>query len=188
MDKNNLVQQAYEVFQVIEADQTFPNNALLPLIIYKGALLILPGDDVNVIETLFKRNGWSNSWVDGIFNYHHYHSNTHEVMGVYSGKADVQMGGPNGGFIELNRGDVLIIPAGVAHKCLKCSDDFKVLGAYPEGFTYDMNYGNEGERPKADHNIALVPIPAKDPVYGADGPLKYNWSKNNPASGDDENM
>lgn len=175
MDKTQVVQQAYEVFTVLEDDGIFPNNAQLPLIVYKKALLLHPDDDASTIEDVFKQNGWSNSWENGIFDYHHYHSITHEVIGVCTGTADFQLGGPKGVCVEVCRGDVLIIPAGVAHKCLKSSDDFSVVGAYPEGKEYDIMYGIEGERPKADENIAKVPVPDKDPVYGSEGPLKQNW-------------
>jgi uncharacterized protein YjlB len=38
-----------------------------------------------------------------------------------------------------------------------------------------MNYGQAGERPQADQNIAQVPLPQQDPVYGSPGPLLENW-------------
>lgn len=175
MDKTQLIQQAYEVIHVLEDDGTFPNNAALPLLVYKGALLLQPGDDDSAIKKVFESNGWTNSWVNGVYDYQHYHSVTHEVMGVYCGIADIQLGGPHGVCVEVVRGDVIIIPAGVAHKCIKCSDDFSVVGAYPDGKDYDTNYGKEGERPKADENIARVPVPDKDPVYGKQGALNQNW-------------
>ena len=177
MDKTQVIQQAYEVFKVLEDDGIFSNNGVLPVIVYKRALLLQPQDDASAIENVFKENGWSNLWVNGIFDYHHYHSNTHEVMGVCTGTADVQLGGPNGVCVEVSRGDVLIIPAGVAHKCLKSSDDFSVVGAYPQGMDYDMKYGLDGERPDADENIKKVPLPEKDPVYGKEGPAGKNWGK-----------
>jgi uncharacterized protein YjlB len=40
-----------------------------------------------------------------------------------------------------------------------------------------MCYGESGERPQADHNIARVPVPEADPVYGTDGPLIEYWPK-----------
>ena len=175
MDKTQIIQQAYEVAHVLKDDGTFPNNALLPLLIYKRALLLKPGDDESAVKKVFESNGWSNAWVDGVYDYQHYHSLTHEVMGVYCGTADIQLGGPEGVCVEVMRGDVIIIPAGVAHKCLKSSEDFSVIGAYPAGRNYDMNYGKQGERPKADENIANVPVPDKDPVYGIQGALKEKW-------------
>jgi len=175
MDKTQIVQQAYEAFHVLKDDGIFPNNRDCPLIIYKGALLLQPGDDESAIKKVFEQNGWSNAWVDGIYDYHHYHSVTHEVLGVYCGTADLKLGGPHGVCVELTRGDVIIIPAGVAHKCEKSSEDFSVVGAYPDGKDYDMNYGRDGERPKSDENIKQVPVPDKDPVYGANGPLMQSW-------------
>ena len=42
---------------------------------------------------------------------------------------------------------------------------------YPDGQNRDMNYGEDSERPQADRNIAGVPLPEMDPVFGANGPL-----------------
>lgn len=175
MDKTQIIQQAYEVSHVLEDDGTFPNNGSFPLLVYKRALLLQPDDDETAIKKVFESNGWSNSWVNGVYDYHHYHSVTHEVLGVYCGTADLQLGGPHGVCVEVFRGDVIIIPAGVAHKCNKSSEDFSIVGAYPDGKDYDIMYGKEGERPKADENIAGVPVPSKDPVYGSEGPLRQSW-------------
>ncbi len=76
---------------------------------------------------------------------------------------------------EVTAGDVLIIPAGVAHKNLGATADLGVVGAYDRGREWDMNYGKPGERPNADVKIARVPLPQMDPVYGAHGPLLEKW-------------
>jgi uncharacterized protein YjlB len=39
------------------------------------------------------------------------------------------------------KGDVLLIPAGVAHKNVGASIDFKCVGAYPGGKEFDINLG-----------------------------------------------
>lgn len=155
-------------------DGTFPNNNKLPLLIYHDAVISM-NDDPVTYEELFARNHWRNSWRNGIFNYHHYHSDTHEVLGIYGGKARVMFGGPHGIIIDVKQGDVIVIPAGVAHKCVDSSDDLKCVGAYPNGSSYDMNYGKDGERPAADENINKVPTPDLDPVYGDHGPLLEHW-------------
>ncbi len=175
MDKEKLIQEAYFVSHKITENGNFPNNANLPLMIYKGAFLIHPNDDAEVIKRVFAKNGYSNAWIDGIFDYHHYHSNTHEVMGVYCGKADVQFGGEHGVCIELDKGDVVVVPAGVAHKKLQASDDFTVVGAYPNGADYNLKYGGNDERPQADEDIAKVKNPDSDPVYGSKGHLFECW-------------
>ena len=85
------------------------------------------------------------------------------------------MGGENGITLTVRRGDVVVIPAGMAHKNLGASSDFRVVGAYPRGQSPDMCYGKAGERPQTVRNIAKVQLPLKDPVYGIDGPLKEHW-------------
>ena len=39
----------------------------------------------------------------------------------------------------------------------------------------DLMKGEAGERPKADQNIASVPIPETDPLLGKDGGLVGIW-------------
>jgi uncharacterized protein YjlB len=88
----------------------------------------------------------------------------------------VQLGGEDGLKLAAGVGDVLVLPAGLAHKNLWSSHDFRVVGAYPRGTTWDMNYGKPGERPGADENIARVPLPENDPVFGAGGVLLNYWN------------
>jgi uncharacterized protein YjlB len=85
------------------------------------------------------------------------------------------LGGDGGIIFDLRAGDVLVIPAGVAHKNLGATSDFAVVGAYPDGRDWDLNYGKAGERPKTDDNIAKVPLPRSDPLYGPRGPLVRHW-------------
>ncbi len=179
MNKEKTIQEAYLVAHKIKENGNFPNNADLPLMIYKGAFLIHPDEDEQVIKRIFAQNGYTNAWVDTIFDYDHYHSNTHEVLGVFCGKANVQFGGEHGVCIELDKGDVVVIPAGVAHKRLQASDDFTVVGAYPHGASYNIRYGKPGERPEADQEIAKVKNPESDPVYGAKGHLFECWYNQN---------
>ena len=94
------------------------------------------------------------------------------MLGVYSGAATLRLGGEHGKEVEVRAGDVIVIPAGVGHKNLGASDDFGVVGAYPDGRHWDLLTGKPGERPKADQNIAALPSPDNDPVYGPDGPLR----------------
>lgn len=159
----------------IADDGQFPNNMALPVLFYKGALklpLLFPAE---MIRRLFKKHQWYNSWQSGIFTYQHYHSNTHEVMGCYRGQTELQLGGPHGVIITFAKGDVLIIPAGVAHKNLSDEHSVACVGAYPDGREYDMKRGRKDERPKADENIISVPLPAQDPLYGKTGELIKQW-------------
>lgn len=156
-------------------DGKFPNSKF-PLLIYKN-IFTFEHNDPDHIESHFAKKNWTNSWRDGIFDYHHYHSVTHEVLGVFSGFATVQFGGENGEKVGLEEGDVVVIPAGVAHKCISASADFQVVGAYPNGSDYDILKGDESDRPKAEENIANVPIPDNDPVYGKMEGLLAIWKE-----------
>src|ERR1700744_5271542 len=159
---------------LLKDDGVFPNSRF-PALLYKSVLdipLLFPAAHV---KNVFEKNGWSNNWDAGIFEYHHYHSVSHEVLGIYKGCTTLQLGGPFGIKIFIQKGDVLVIPAGVAHKNLGRENAVGVVGAYPEGHNYDMNYGRPAERPKADENIKQVPSPKSDPL-GPMGTMKIYWN------------
>lgn len=156
-------------------DGAIPNNPTLPFLVYPGALN-LPGDDpAAACEAVFEHHGWSGSWRDGIYPFAHYHSTAHEVLGICRGKAQVRFGGDAGVTLTVRAGDVVVIPAGVGHQNLGAGGDFLVVGAYPRGQCWDLCRGLAKERPQVLDNIARVPLPATDPVYGADGPLIEHW-------------
>jgi uncharacterized protein YjlB len=159
----------------LEDDGTFPNNQELPVLIYTSAFDAQHSDLADRMEQTFRQNKWTGAWRNGIYSYHHYHSTAHEVLGVYRGSVNVQLGGPEGINVDASAGDVLVLPAGTAHKNKGSSSSFRCIGAYPSGQDWDMNYGKENERPAADQNIQQVPLPEQDPVHGKDGPLIDKW-------------
>jgi len=154
-----------------------PNHPRWPLVIYRSAIKLSGDfDPAAVFEDLFARNGWGDSWRDGIYDYVHYHSRIHEVLGIARGSGEVRFGGPLGRAVKLKAGDVAVLPAGTGHQCLSADDAFLVIGAYPPTGSYD-----ECTTAK-DHDRALKSIPKaapprKDPVYGADGPLLKLWKR-----------
>jgi uncharacterized protein YjlB len=156
-----------------EDDGTFPNSRL-PLLLYEAALA--PGAaGPEAFEALFAAKGWPPAWRASVFTYHHYHSTAHETLGIARGSARLMLGGPRGREFDVSAGDVIVIPAGVAHRRLRSSDDFLVVGAYPPGEDWDLLRGATGDRPRADENIARVPLPATDPVGGAEGGVHEHW-------------
>lgn len=161
---------------LIKPKGSFPNNPSLPLLIYPGALTLSPDDPASSVENTFRSNGWQGTWRNGIYNFHHYHSTAHEVIGVYSGWVKVQMGGPDGKMMQLKAGDAVIIPAGVSHKNIESSRDFACVGAYPPGQSWDMKYGKADEWELALSNIKKVAMPATDPVFGRENGLLHYWS------------
>jgi len=161
-------------YHVFAPERNFPNNLKLPVLFYKQVLQ-LGGNAEHEVKELLRKNGWKNSWTDGIFNYHHYHSTAHEVLAVIEGDCMLQLGGDDGNIQKIMKGDVVVIPAGVAHKNIASSPDFTVIGAYPDGQDYDINKGEPGEVEKAKQNILKVPLPNLDPVFGDKGPVKESW-------------
>lgn len=152
-------------------DGKIPNNAGLPVLIYCGALK----ENSEQMEKIFNSHNWRNSWTNGVFNYHHYHSNVHEVLGITRGSATLHLGGEQGEKVRVEAGDVLVLPAGTGHKRLLASPDFQVVGAYPNGMDYNLRKGLSEERPKVLEEIQCVPLPQLDPIYGKNGPLIAKW-------------
>ena len=160
---------------MIADDGTFPGNPSFPMLIYKAALDVSSYGPEGV-ERTFAANGWGSMWRNGVYSFHHYHSTAHEALGVYAGSARVQLGGSNGLVLEIEAGDVLVLPAGTAHK-LVSSNGLALVGSYPPGPSWDLLRGEQGDRPAADRNIADVKAPAADPVYGTEGPLTRLWGR-----------
>ena len=155
-------------------DGVVPNNPRLPLVVYRGVLDIGPGAAA-VCEMLFAGNGWSGGWHGGVYPYHHCHSTAHEALGIVAGSAKVRLGGDSGTVVHLQAGDVVVIPAGVAHKGETASPDLLIVGAYPGGRGPDMLVPGKGDHEHALANIAAVPAPPTDPVCGKSGPLIDRW-------------
>jgi uncharacterized protein YjlB len=161
---------------LFEDDGRIPNNPNLPLLFYPQALSERDRQ-ISRCKELLATNGWGGAWVDGVFSYHHYHSTSHEVLVVISGRARITFGGPEGETVEVQAGDAVVIPAGVGHCNTGSSGDFMVVGAYPRGQEdYDLRTGEKGERPEVLENIRNVPLPEADPLFAEGGPLLQQWS------------
>lgn len=148
-----------------------PNNPRMPLIVYRSAFGAASSDRAEAgIAAQFARNGWGNSWVNGIYDFHHYHATAHEVLGIALGWAEVQFGGAGGPTVRVEAGDAVMIPAGVGHCRKRASADLIVVGAYPGGADYDLKRETPSDFAAAMEEIPRVALPASDPILGRGGP------------------
>jgi uncharacterized protein YjlB len=158
----------------LEDDGTFPNSPL-PVVLYPQAVVPDDTDPARAFEKRFRQNGWGGTWRNGIFDYHHYHARAHEVLGCARGWVQVLLGGPNGREVRLTAGDVVLLPAGTAHRNLEHSDDYLIVGAYPPGQHPDMKYGEPEDYEAAKASIKQVTMPERDPVSGRSGGILGEW-------------
>jgi uncharacterized protein YjlB len=134
----------------IPAHGLIPNTSILnkPLLIYHSCF---PSTTTaSIIESHLKSIGVvTPQWRYSMFPTTHFHTTTHEVLSISHGSATVLFGGEgNEGNVEtlVKKGDVIFIPAGVGHRLIKEGDEgFEMVGAYPNGFEWDMCYGKKGE-------------------------------------------
>lgn len=149
-------------------------NSRYPLLLYRQAFAARDAAGAAWLERRFAENNWTNSWRNGVYPFHHYHSTSHEVLGIYAGTALLHLGGEAGQKVPVQAGDILVIPAGVGHKNLG-GTGLGVVGAYPDGRSWDVNRGLPGERPQTDRNIAALPLPTTDPYLGKSSGLPTLW-------------
>jgi uncharacterized protein YjlB len=144
--------------------------------VYRRAVMLPRSlDPAAVFEDLFERNGWGDSWRGEIYDYLHFHSRTHEVLGIARGSAKVRLGGLRGRTLTVKAGDALVVPAGTGHQSLSASRSFLAVGAYPPSGTYDECGPTAKDHDRAIKRVRKVARPRTDPLFGADGPLRALW-------------
>jgi uncharacterized protein YjlB len=150
----------------------FPDgNPELPALLYRAAIS-WDGNQTqsrNALKKIAAENGWDLQWTYWMYARAHYHTTAHEALAVYSGTAHIKIGGQQE--LDLQPGDVLILPAGTLHQSLERTDDFRMFGLYPEGQEWDMKY----KVPIDQTLLEKVGLPKSDPIYGGSGPLVKHW-------------
>ena len=159
----------------IETLQFKPNgrvpNSRFPVLLYREAVTAAASVDLaDAIEETFRRHDWLNNWRElGVYDYYHFHSTSHEVLGMARGRITLGLGGNGGTVVELTAGDVLVLPAGTSHTRLDHSADSHMVGGYPDGRDWDLMRDENVTDAEARFAVKLIgslPIPAHDPVTG----------------------
>jgi uncharacterized protein YjlB len=154
------------------------SNPRLPVLLYRAGLAQLgrAEDLATQFEAIFDKHGWPALWRNGVYEFHHYHSNAHEVLGVAGGSARLRLGGPEGEVVAVVAGDAILLPAGTGHLQVHADPGFLVVGAYPLG-QEDFDICLAPATPQIASQMAHLGFPAKDPIGGIDGPLSRFWSR-----------
>lgn len=150
-----------------------PNHPHLPVIVRTKAL-VTPTPET--ARDVFRRNGWTGTWCWTVFDFHHYHPDSHEALVCVGGTATLILGGPGGPDVDLAAGDAVILSAGVGHCRHSASPDFAVVGAYPPGQA-DPDILRDGDLAMAAAltRVVATPLPVADPFAGESGPLVTAW-------------
>ncbi|KAF9693194.1 hypothetical protein EKO04_008764 [Ascochyta lentis] len=155
---------------------TTPHNH--PLMIYHSCFP--SSTSPSAIESHLPNNSITPQWRYTMYTTSHYHSTTHEILCIVNGRAKLLFGGeqnPEKVETEVKVGDVVVVPAGVAHRLLEdVEGGFEMVGSYPKGCSWDMCYGKAGEEAKAEA-VGKVKWLEKDPMYGDDGPVLWGKEK-----------
>ena len=145
-------------------------NSNLQVLIFRNIIPRSESPKTQVFRRLFRKNEWVGIWTDTIYDYTHFHSNAHEVLGIAEGKVTLRLGGEPGRLVRLKAGDMLVLPAGVGHRRVSDDRGLKVVGAYPRGQAhFDMK--------RAGHTVPKVSPPNTDPVDGEHGTVVRIWKQ-----------
>lgn len=161
----------------LSENEPFPNNAY-PVLYFENVLSEVLEEDYTAEEVLklFELNGYTNGWVNGIMERHHFHSNAHEALACTNGEVRVQLGGPHGEMVTFRKGDVVLLPAGTSHKKLDATENFEIVGAYPTSDPeHDFQYGDTDSYDEIKERISLVDKPETDPVTGSPANIETYW-------------
>lgn len=125
---------------------------------------------IDAIKARFRENSWSNNWrCTGICKYAHSRSTSHECLGCSQRWMELSLSVEGWTRLKLGVGDVIVVPAGVSHEMVDCSEDILMVRGYPDGRDWDNiqeKFLTEGLFRQAVKRIMMLPVPPWDPVTG----------------------
>ena len=151
-------------------------NSSLPLAFWRGRL---PREarDGKAACALYRNNGWTGAWVYTVYPFWHFHTKGHEVLSCVSGTATIGFGGDGGIRVDVEVGDVCVIPAGVGHRRFEASDGFLMAGAYPPEQEGNIVRPGDVGLEEAARLIAALRLPDTDPISGRNDGVVALWRK-----------
>jgi uncharacterized protein YjlB len=153
---------------LFEPDGGIPNSRL-PLVFWRERLPASARSGT-AATALYRKNGWQGTWVYTVFPYWHFHTRGHEALACVSGRARIGFGGDHGIKVDVEVGDVCVIPAGVGHRRFDSSGDFQMAGGYPPGQEGNIVRPGDLDDARIAREIAVLALPETDPISGrADG-------------------
>src|SRR5262245_26217567 len=165
---------AHATLRTFEPDNGIPNSKL-PLVFWRGRL---PNEarSGSAATALFRKNGWQGTWVYTVFPYWHFHTRGHEALACVSGRARIGFGGDHGIKVDVEAGDVCVIPAGVGHRRLDASPDFQMAGGYPRRQQGNIVRPGDLDDETIAREIAAVVLPETDPISGKNDGVVAAWA------------
>lgn len=130
------------------------------------------------------------------------HSSLTKLAGVFQGSSELVFGegvsDPVGTGVRclVRAGDVVVVPAGVGHASVSKTEgageqpsdesEYRYVGVYPEGspvYKYEIGKKALEENIGLAEEVAAVPLPQTDPIFGLDGPLMRIWTASRSSHG-----
>lgn len=149
-------------------------NSRLPVLVYPAAVPFSDSTEQDA-KRLLSANKWGGQWTNGVFDYDHFHPNAHEALAIVGGWIQLRVGGEVGITLQLDAGDIIVLPAGTGHRCVMASGELSVVGAYPKGQERFRTETSAADVPDCREELQAVAEPETDPVFGKGGPLVAAW-------------
>ncbi len=158
---------------LLDPDPIIPNSTL-PVLIYRAAIAPKNGKALG-FKDLYNANDWHGVWRNGIYDFHHFHSISHEVLGIEAGRAQVRLGGDYRRQCRCRSRRCVDPPAGTVIAVSAPRPISASSAAIRAARSIRISCVRDSDTALA--NIKAVALPKTDPVQGKDGSLLRLWAR-----------